>query len=501
MMRKTFAFLLLNLLGVAWLPAMRAQGPDDKGTAVNAVVRKNRAPVNKEVLHVRLPRPSAAKLANGLTILILEQHKLPTVAFALWVKTGALADPRDLPGLAKFTAEMLREGTRTRTSAQIAAEVDEIGASLGAGADFGASVSTVSASGLVENADKMLELMSDIVLNPTFPAEELEKYKLRQLASLEEARSDPDFLSREKFHAVLYGDFPAAVVSATPESVKRTTPEDLQKFHSQFYAPGNALLGIVGDVTREEILALVQKHFGPWPARPVSTPPLGPLPAPSAMKIYLIDRPGSVQTNIVAGNLSVRRADPDYIPLTVMNRILGGGPTGRLFLNLREEKGYTYGAYSFFTADIYPGPWVASTEVRNEVTGDSLRELFGEFKRIREVDVPEAELDDARRAIVARFALSLEQPTTLLNSWLTVNYYALPEDYWDLYPEEVAKVNQQVVRKMARRYVNLSHLQVVCVGDGKQIKDVLSQYGPVEVFDTEGKPVAAQARAASSSGR
>jgi zinc protease len=176
--------------------------------------------VSQEVLRVKLPRPRETKLPNGLTVLVLEQHKLPTVAFTLWVKTGALADPKNLPGLAKATAEMLREGTTHRTSAQLATEVDSIGASLMASAEFGADISTVSASGLSESTGRLLELMSDVVLHPTFPAEEFAKYQKRQMAQVEQERSEPDFLARERFHKVLYGDFAASIVSTTPESIK-----------------------------------------------------------------------------------------------------------------------------------------------------------------------------------------------------------------------------------------------------------------------------------------
>ncbi len=468
-------------------PAFTQAPGAEKGTSLKAVQRLNRAPVNKEILRVQLPRPREAKLVNGLEVLVLEPHKLPAVTFVLWVKTGALADPKDLPGLAKFTADMLREGTTHRSSAQLAADIDEVGATLNASANFGSSISTVSASGLVENVDRIVELMSDIVLNPTFPAEELEKYKTRQLAQLEQERSYPFFLSREKFYRVLYGSFPASEVSATPDSVKRATAQQLKQFHRQYYVPNNAILGVTGDVQFDQIVALIKNYFGEWKTRPVSPSDWGILPPPAPSKIYLVDRPNSVQTNIVAGDYAVRRADPDYIPLTVMNRVLGGGPAARLFLNLREEKGYTYGAYSGFTSDVYPGAWAASTEVRNSVTDGSMHELIEEFKRIREEKVPEAELDEARRSIVASFALSLEQPQALLNSWLTVKYYGLPEDYWDRYPEEVAGVSPDVVQRAARKYVDLDHLQIVCVGDGKQIKDVLKKYGTVEVYDTDGK--------------
>jgi zinc protease len=500
--RALIIWLALGIAAGVWLPGGRAQEPGgDKGTAVSKVVRLNRAPVNKEILRVKLPEPQEIKLANGLTVLVLERHELPTVSLALWIETGALADPKDLPGLASFTADMLREGTTSRPSAQLAADVDDIGAALNTSAEFGSSVSTVSASGLVDNLDKILDLMSDVVLNPTFPEDELEKYKTRQLADLEEQRSDPDFLSREKFFQVLYRGFPAAVISPTPDSVKGVTVEQLKRFHEQYYAPNNAILGVAGDITLEQLKPLLDKHFGGWKNRPVTQPNLGVLPPPAPRKIFLVDRPKSVQTNIVAGDYAVRRGDPDYIPLYVTNRILGGGPTGRLFLNLREEKGYTYGAYSYFTGDIYRGPWIASTEVRNAVTDGSMHELMAEFKRIRTQKVPETELDDARRSIVASFALSLERPSTLLRYAMTVKYYNLPKDYYNRYPEEVAKVTPEVVQQMAEKYVDLDHLQVVCVGDGSQIKSVLEKYGPVEVFDTEGKPVAEKAAAAGKSGR
>ena len=489
-MKRTqfFVALFLSLLCLA-LVAGAQEG--SKSVPITKVERLNRAPVNKEVLQVKLPRPLEFHLANGLTVLVLERHELPTVDFALWIKSGALQDPAGLPGLAKFTADMLREGTARRNSAQIASAVDAIGASLEPSAHFGSSHSQIVASGLVQNTGKLLDLMSDIVENPTFPQDELAKYKTRQLADLEQERADPDFLSMERFYRVLYGDFPAAVIAPTPASVKAVTSADLKQFHDRYYAPNNALLGVAGDVQAKQVVSLIEKYFGAWKKQPVTHPELAALPAPAPAKVYLVDRPGSVQTNIIAGDYALRRNDPDFIPLRVMNRILGGGPTGRLFLNLREEKGYTYGAYSYYTADTYPGAFIAETQVRNAVTDGSLHELMGELNRIRDQAVPENDLEDARHAIVAGFALSLEQSATLLNYWMTSKYYGLPEDYWDRYPAEVAKVTPAVVQRVARKYVDLDHLQVVCVGDAKQIKDVLGKYGTVEVYDANGKPVTA----------
>ncbi len=489
-MKKTLALLITFLLTLASL-AIAQQG--DKAVSAKAVQRLNRAPVNKDILQVKLPRPVEKKLSNGLTVLVIPRHKLPTIDMEMWVKAGSLSDPKDLPGLAKFTAEMLKEGTAKRSSAQFAAEADEIGANITSAAEFGYPTSSVRASGMVDNADRLFDLVSDMVENPAFSSEELEKYKTRELPELEQQRSRPDFLGKEKLHQVLYGNFPAAVVSATPESVKKATPDDLKKFHSEYYAPNNAVLAIVGDLDPDQAFAMVNKYFGSWKSHGVTEAKLDDLPAAGAGKIWLVDRPGSVQTNILVGEYSLRRPDPDFIPLRVLNRLFGEGPAARLFLDLREEKGYTYGAYSNFSAYNYPGVFEATTEVRNAVTEPSLHDLLGEFTRIRDEKVPEAELDEARRAIVARFALSLESPGTLLNSWLTVNYYHLPVTYWDDYPAQIAKVTPDDIQRVARKYLDKDHLQIVCVGDARQIGSVLGKYGPVEVFDADGKAIKAQA--------
>jgi len=482
--------MLMTVLMVGGMVArVRAQGgaQEQHGASVSKVVRLNRAPVSKEILQVKLPRPVVSKLPNGLTLLVLEQHKLPTVAFYLWIESGAMTDPKDMPGLASFTADMLREGTTHRSSSQMASDIDNMGATLTAFAQFGSNTTQISASGLAPDADRILDLLSDALRNPTFPQDELDKYKKRQLANLEQQRSQPGFLAQERFREALYRTFPAAVASATPDSVNRATPADLKAFHDHYYAPNNAILGVAGDVQPDAIKELVIKYLGEWKNRPLEKEVSSELPRAAPFKILLVDRPGSVQTNIIAGDYGARRVDADYVPLMVMNRVLGGGPQARLFLNLREVHGYTYGAYSRVGDDKYREAWVANTEVRTPVTDGSMHELMNEFNRIRSEKIPDAELDEARHAIVASFALSLEQPQTLLRYWMLVQSYGLPQDYWDRYPVQVAQMGQDAVQAAARKYVDLDHLQVVCVGDRKQIEDVLKKYGPVEVYDADGK--------------
>ncbi|MBI5203032.1 MAG: insulinase family protein [Elusimicrobia bacterium] len=477
---------MIASIALAALLAVPSTAQGQAAPGAKAVQRLNRAPVSKDVLKVKLPRPQIKVLPNGLTVMVVEQHKLPTVAYSLWIKSGSLDDPKDVPGMAKFAAELLAEGTKARSSQQIASAVDELGATLEGSAAFGSGVSGVNASGLVEDADKLLELMADLVRNATFPADEVEKYKKRQLAELEQMRSNPQFLGRERFYASLYGDAAPARVSATAASIGAATSETLAKFRDERYVPSNAFLGVAGDVTLEKILPMVEKRFGDWKGKaPKAWTPVEF--APSKARVLLVDRPGSVQTEIVAGNLSMKRTNPDFIKLTVANRVLGGGPSARLFLQLREEKGYTYGAYSGFSADLYPGPFSARLAVRNEVTEPALTDLLAEFAKIRKEPIPEPELDDARRALVANYALSLERPSALLNLWMSARYYGLPEDYWDRYAEEVARTTPGQAQEAAKKYVDPDHLQIVLVGDAKIIGALAEKFGPVEVYDVDGK--------------
>jgi zinc protease len=495
-MLKTFLSLLLAAgLGATPASAQQPAGGDSKQLP-SKVERLNRAPVNNEILKVRLPHPIEVSLPNGLTLLVLEQHRLPTIYCSLWIKSGALSDPADMPGLASFTADQLRDGTAKRNSTQIATELDELGATFGADANFGANLTTITSSGLSESVDKLMGLMSDIVLNPSFPADEWEKYRRQESARLVQMRSNPGFLARERFAQAVYHDFPAAIQSTNSAALQKVTPDALKDFHDKYYAPNNAILAIAGDVTVAHAKELVAKYFGAWKSHAVPAAKIGNVAAPAAAKIYLVDRPNSVQSNILAGGLALRRADPDYIPLAVANRILGGGSAARLFSNLREDKGYTYGAYSRVGSDVYPGLFVANTEVRNAVTDGSLHELMYEFERLRDDKVPQGELEEAKRSIISSFALSLANPAGIVNSWMSVKYYGLAPDYWDHYSDEIAKVDADTVQRMAKKYIDLDHLQIVVVGDAKQVGDAVGKYGAVEMFDADGKPVAAKTEAA-----
>ena len=488
------ATLLVTVCAPGWA---QAPGQDSKAVSVSKVERKGLAPVSKEILRVKLPRPVEATLKNGLTVLIMEDHRLPAVSVNLSITgAGPLFEPSDLPGLAVVTAQMLDEGTQTRTSRQIAEEVARLGATLGASSSFGSAASAISASGLSDNFEEWFALFTDVLLHPAFPADELDKLKQRLKASLRQQRSSPGFLVSERFNRAVYGDHPAAVRSATPESVDAFTSEALAQWHRERYAPQNAILSFAGDVSASDLLPKLEKWLGEWERTEleIKLPP-NPTPVP-AKKVYVVDRPNSVQTSLTMGNIAIDRRDSDYIPMVVMNRVLGQGPAARLFLNLREEKGYTYGVSSSFTALMYPGPWRVGGSLRTEVTEGAMTEFLYELGRIRDEAVPEKELEEAKRAMVANFALSLERPTQLLSYARIIKIYGFPEDYWDTYPAKLMAVTAAEVQRVARTYLNLDTMQVVAVGNAGKIKEIMEAYGPVEVYDTEGNPVSEEEVAA-----
>jgi zinc protease len=338
---------------------------------------------------------------------------------------------------------------------------------------------------------RLMDLASDILLHPSFPDDELARYKQRTRASLAQQRANPAFLAAEVFSRAVYGPHPAARISPTLASLDRVTRDDLLAFHRAHYLPDRAVLAIAGDVSMFQARIVVESKLGGWTKPPVSVTTAIPEPDPvNESKIYFIARPSSVQTNLLVGSQAIERTNADYDVLAVMNKIVGGGPMGRLFLHLREEKGYTYGASSALDARQHRGDWAASTNVRTDVTEPALRDLLEEVRQIREIPVSDQELADAKRSMVASFALSLESPAQLLSLYLTQWRYKLPADYWDRYAERIMAVTKEQVQAVARRYLAPDRLQIVVVGDPAQALDPVKKLGPVETYDANGNRAA-----------
>jgi zinc protease len=464
------------------------QTPAPAARAETAVVMKGRAPVSAELVRVRLPRPRTFDLPNGLHVMVLEDHRVPQVSFSLVIPgAGGYFDPPDRSGLAAFTAAMITEGSKTRTSGAIAQELEVLSASLEVTAASASPDATITGACLAEDFATVIGLVADVLVNPAFPEHELQRYKQRARASFVQQRSSAAFLARELFARLVNGNHPAARTSPAVEALDATTPAALSVFHRERYVPDRAVLAIAGDVSTAAVRTLLTTAMGQWRRAGRALLAVSDPAAREGGGVHLVARPHSVQTSLMVGAPAISRTDPDFYALQVMNQVIGAGPTGRLFVHLREEKGYTYGAFSTLTSGSYRGWWSASTDVRSEVTGPALRDLLAEITRLRDERVPDEELRRHERAMVASFALSLESPRQLLGYILTQRTYRLPADYWDTYPSRIMAITSADVQRVARTYLAPAFLQIVAVGDPPRIRNGLSDFGSVETYNTDGR--------------
>lgn len=471
---------------LAVAPVVRAQ---QSGAATQAVVLKGKTPVSNEVLKVKLPRPAEADLANGAHLMVLEDHRAPQVTFSIAMPgAGGFYDPADTVGLASAVASLMREGTSTRTSAQMSEQLETMAATVNAGAGLTAVDATLSGSSLTENFQATLAIAADVLLHPTFADEEIARYKQRTRTGLLQQRSSPNFLGAELFQRLVYGQHPASRVSATAESIDRITRDALVQWHKTRYVPDRALIALSGDITLAEARRAFESALGEWKRAGAAATSLAEPPAMGPGRVSFIARPGSVQTTLIVGTQAISRTDADYDAFQMMNKVLGGGPTGRLFTHLREEKGYTYGASSGINAGRWRGDWSAAMDVRTEVTGPAMTDLMAEIARMRDELIPQKDFDNAKRALIAQFALALESPAAVLGNYLTIYWNKLPADYWDKYPDRVNGVTLAQAQAVAKKYLDPSRLQIVAVGDPK-VADAFKAFGAVDMYDVNGKPI------------
>lgn len=434
-----------------------------------------------------IPQPFETTLANGLRVIVFEEKRLPIVSFRLAFRSGDINDPQDSNGLSSAMASLLTQGTVTRSSKEIAEEIERLGASLNTGAS--SDNTTIAASALAIYKTEILKLMADVLLHPSFPENELKLYKENTIKSLQFQRSQADFLADEQTARIIFGSHPYSSVSPKSEDIEKISREKLVDFHAKTLIPNNALLIVVGDVERETLLNELNELFAEWKQGELSETTFDAPPVRTERTLTIVDRTGSAQSNIVLANLGIERKNPDYFPVIVMNQILGAGASSRLFMNLREEKGYTYGAYASFDSRRQAGAFEASAEVRSAVTGDSLKEFFYEFERIRNEKVSDEELQDAKNFLTGVFPIRAETQEGLTNMIVAQKLYGLPDDYLQTYRENVSRVSVEDVQRVARKYIHPEHLAIVIVGDAGDVLPQAKSYAEqIEIFDTEGNP-------------
>ena len=443
------------------------------------------APTPLAPIPFNIPQPFETELENGLRIVIFEDKRLPLVSYRLAFLQGDAHEPKDAVGLHSAVAAMLSEGTESYTSLQLAEEIERLGASISASS--GDDNTVIGASALSLYTSDILRLMTEIVLKPTFPESELDLYRRNSIENLKFQRSQASFLANEQTARILYGEHPYGTISPTQADVEKLSREALIARHQATFIPNNAIFFVVGDVEREEIINEIKEKFGDWQRGEIETQEFPALATRTEKTLTIVDRQGSAQSNIVLSSLAIERKNPDYFPFVLMNQILGAGASSRIFMNLREEKGYTYGAYSRVDTKRLAGDFEATAEVRTAVTGESLKEFFLELNRIRNEQVSNQELQDAKNFLAGVFPIRAETQEGLTGLIVSQKLSDLPDDYLQTYRDKVNAVSIEEVERVAKKYISPDKMAIVIVGDGADVLAQAKEYAEkIEIYDTEG---------------
>jgi predicted Zn-dependent peptidase len=459
-MRKA---MLINAtaLGVMFLitSPLTAQVPD-----------RSRPPALRSPPSLNLPPLRRLVLSNGMPVMYMPKRNVPLVQVNLVVKVGQAMDPDDRPGLARMTAAMLDEGAGSRNALELSEAIAFLGASIRL--TTGMHHTTIALHTPLGKLDGALELLADVVLRPTFPDEELERQRRQRLTSIVQARDEPRAIAQAIFRKTLYGDgHPYGLPElGTPESMYTMTTSKLREFHRRHFVPNNAVLIVVGDIVEEDIVVRLEAAFGQWQRGDVPTRRYPEVEQVSRRGVTLVDKQGAAQSEIRVGRIGVDRMTEDYYALVVMNTILGGSFASRLNQNLREDKGYTYGARSSFDFDVLRGPFTASAAVQTAVTDKALVEFFKELNSMLE-PVTDAEMTRARNVVALRFPSTFQTASQIASRLTELYLYDLPDDYFNRYVEGILAVTKDDVQRVARRHLDPERVVVIVVGDREQIED------------------------------
>lgn len=420
------------------------------------------------------------ELKNGLTLIVVKNDKLPRLSASLVVDNRPVLEG-DNAGYVSLAGEMLRQGTENLEKDTLDQTIDFLGANLSTGS------SSAYISGLSKYDKRLINLLADVVRNPAFPKEEFDKLKKQSLSGIESSKDDPDALSSRLYNSTLYGPQHPYGELETKATIENVELEDCKQFYEKNWAPNRTYLALVGDIGNWRAKRLVKKAFGDWEPQEVEIPQYEKPAKPEERVVNIINRSSSAQTVLKLGNtIDLEPGDEDVVALRLTNQILGGGSLGRLFQNLREDKGFTYGAYSSYDADRLVGDFSASASVRNEVTDSAVTEFLKEFKRLHDEPVADEDLQNAKNYIAGSFGRSMESPQTMARFALNIQRYDLPEDYYESYLQRMEKLTAQDIQAAAQKYIQAEQMNVTAVGKGAEIAPALKKFGPVTYFNFEG---------------
>lgn len=424
---------------------------------------------------VDFPPYEIRTLPNGLQVVVVMHHEQPVVSARLLLRAGAAIDPAGKQGLASMASALLDQGTKTRSAAEIADTIDSIGGVLGTGA--GSDLTFASVIVMRDSFALGLELLSDVVRNPAFAPEELERQRQQALSGLRVGDESPDYVAGLVFERLVYGFHPYGLpATGTRKSLEAITTGDLQAFHDQFYRPNNAILAIVGDVTVEGAFESAARVFNSWEQRPIPATPVIDPPEPTR-RLVIVNKPDAVQTEIRVGHLGISRSDPDYLALDLAVKILGGQGGNRLQWVLRSERGLTYDASADIQALKQSGDFAAETSTRTETTAEALRIVIDEINRLQRERVSARELSSAQAYLAGSFPLTIETPDAIAAQILNVLFYQLPPTEIETYRERVNAITPDDIQRVARKYLHPDRLSVVLVGNAAQFADQLKGVG------------------------
>jgi predicted Zn-dependent peptidase len=476
MMNPTMKRFVVLLSLVVLSVVVGAQAPD-----------RSRPPQSGPPPTLRLPAIQKRTLSNQLPVWIVERHEVPVVHVNLIVLSGTGDDPAGKFGIASLTAALLTEGAGSRSALEVADAVDFLGADLDASA--GSDASAVRLNVPVARLGDALPIMADVSMRPTFPQAELNRQKVERLTNIIQARNDPASIDQLGFARVVFGPTHryGTALMGTAQAIQGFTLEDVRSFYRTAYQPSNAAILVVGDVTPDRVMPMLETNFGKWQgassaARATFTTP----PLPAARQVYIIDKPGAPQSQVRIGWAGVARSTPDYFPITVMNTVLGGAFSSRLNLNLREKHGFTYGAQSQFDMRLGAGPFVAYAGIQTDKTADALKEFFNELNGIRQ-PVPADELTRAKHYVSLRFPLGFETTGDIALRLEQALVFHLPDDYFSTYVQKIEAVNAAEVQRVAQKYIVPDRFAVVIAGDRAAIEPGIRalNLGPIKIMTVD----------------
>jgi zinc protease len=446
---------------------------------------------------VRFPRFERATLSNGLKIVVAERESVPQVNLTLLVDSGYAADQLALPGTASLALDMMDEGTATRSALQISEELAGLGATLGLGADL--DTGFVRLSALKDKLDPSLAIFGDVILNPSFPAEELERLRKRRIAQIQQEGAQPIGIALRVLPGLIYGPDHAYGLpltgSGTIDSVGKITRDSLVKFHADWFKPSNATIVVVGATTMADIKPRLEKLFAAWKPGPVPAKNLRTVSLAKTQSIYVIDRPGAEQSFILAGHVAPPKANPDEIAIEAMNAILGGQFVSRINMNIREDKHWSYGAQTLFWDARGQRPFIVFAPVQTDKTKEAVQEIQKELRGILgEIKVTDDELGAAKNALVLTLPGQWETMAAVSASLQQLVTYGLPDDYFDTYGAKVGALGVADILRAAKESVHPDSVVWVVVGDRQKIEPGLKELGlgDVRLLDADGKPKAAK---------